>query len=85
MAQKVKQWISERADALELHFIPAYSPELNPDEYLNHDLKAQTVRKRSPESQDEMIKMVRAHLRRRQRQPSIVANFFRAPAVRYAA
>jgi len=84
IAKLVKKWIEDRADVLELHFIPAYSPELNPDEYLNHDLKAQTVRRRLPASQVEMIALVRSHLRRRQRQPKIVSNFILAPAVRYA-
>ena len=36
----VKQWLDEHKDQIELFFLPSYSPELNPDEYLNCDLKA---------------------------------------------
>jgi transposase len=34
-AQAVKTWVARRAERIELHFLPAYRPELNPDEYLN--------------------------------------------------
>lgn len=84
IAKVVQAWLAERREKIEVHFIPAYSPELNPDEYLNNDLKAQTVRRRSPDNHDAMVSMVRSHLRRRQRQPQVVANFFQAPLVRYA-
>jgi len=35
----VKEWVKEHSDAIELFYLPAYSPELNPDEYLNNDIK----------------------------------------------
>lgn len=35
----VKEWISKHKDELELFFTSEYSPEINPDEYLNHNLK----------------------------------------------
>ena len=37
--KKVKAWVKEHSEEIELHFIPSYAPELNPDEYLNRDLK----------------------------------------------
>lgn len=33
------EWSSEHKDEIELFFIPPYSPEINPAEYLNHNLK----------------------------------------------
>ena len=83
-AKAVARWVEEHYDQIELFFMPGYSPELNPDEYLNNDLKGQTIRKRPPRDDRHLVTMVRGHLRRRQRQPRIVANFFRAPFVRYA-
>jgi transposase len=38
-AQAVKTWVARRAEPIELHFLPAYRPELNPDEYLNQGVK----------------------------------------------
>ena len=35
----VKAWAAERQDKIELFYLPSYSPELNPKERLNADLK----------------------------------------------
>ena len=87
-AAKVRNWLqekpAERADRLELFFLPGYSPELNPDECLNQDTK-QAMRKTRPRHQGEMIDNVRGHLRRRQKQPQVVQRFFHERHVRYAA
>ena len=84
-AKAVKAWAAERADQIQLIFLPPYSPELNPDELLNHDLKANTVRRRPPAHRAEMIAQTRAHLHRRQRQPHKIAALFRERHVAYAA
>lgn len=34
----VKEWLAQNAHRIELHFLPSYSPECNPDEYPNGDL-----------------------------------------------
>lgn len=34
-SRMVREWLSEHQDQIELFFLPSYSPELNPDEYLN--------------------------------------------------
>jgi transposase len=43
----VKAWVAERADQIELFYLPSYSPQLNPEERLNADLK-QEMGKRVP-------------------------------------
>lgn len=35
----LKAWLAERQREIEVFFLPSYSPELNPDERLNADLK----------------------------------------------
>ena len=42
-AGKVKRWVARRSDRLELFFLPGYSPELNPDEVLNQDVKTRAM------------------------------------------
>ena len=37
--KKVLEWVAGRSDKIALFHLPAYAPEYNPDEYLNHDLK----------------------------------------------
>ncbi len=34
-------WVEEHKERIELFFLPAYAPELNPVEYLNNDMKEQ--------------------------------------------
>ena len=40
-ARIVTEWALENKDRIELFFLPAYSPDLNPDEYLNRQIKTQ--------------------------------------------
>ena len=40
----VKEWLAMNAHRIELHFLPSYGPERNPDEYLNGDLKGASGR-----------------------------------------
>jgi transposase len=84
-AKKVKRWLDEHGEQIRLFYLPGYSPEINPDELLNQDVKSNTIRKNRPSQQDELVKNLRSYLRKRQMQPQIVANYFQGKHVRYAA
>lgn len=73
------------ADQIRMFLLPSYSPELNPDELLNHDVKANAVGRKRAKTKVEMIETVRRHLRRGQRQPEVIQRFFREKHVVYAA
>jgi transposase len=81
----VRRWLEARTDRIRMFTLPEYSPELNPDEFLNHDVKANALGRRRPRDAEEMHADVSAYLRSTQRQPAIVRNFFKAESVRYAA
>lgn len=85
-AKLVKAWVAKHAERIELHFLPAHSPELNPDEQLNQDVKRH-MREIYPKPTDKQT--LRAELarflHRRQRQPRIVRAYFQEASVRYAA
>lgn len=81
----VRRWVRAHQDAIELFLLPSYSPDLNPDEFLNHDVKANALGRRRPADRAEMIDDVRAYLRSTQKQPEIVRRCFHAESVRYAA
>lgn len=83
-ARKVKQWLAEREDRIRLILLPAYSPDMNPDEFLNHDVKQNAVGRRRALSQDDLIADVRGYLRSTQKKPTIVQSYFHAPSVQYA-
>ncbi|MCW2638265.1 MAG: transposase [Dactylosporangium sp.] len=74
----VRGRLAERTDAFEMHFLPGYSPELNPVELLNGDLEHHVV-------QANPANGASSHLRRRQNQPKAVQALFGKAEVRYAA
>jgi transposase len=82
---KVTRWIEKHRHRLCLFFLPGYSPELNPDELLNQDVKANALGRQRPRDQAEMTREVRCYLRSTQRQPDIVKNYFQEQHVAYAA
>src|SRR4030095_9609188 len=53
-AKAVSAWVGRHGERIELHFLPGYSPELNPVELLNHDVKANAAGRRRPHSAGEL-------------------------------
>lgn len=82
---KLKRWVSEHASRLEVFYLPGYSPQLNPDELLNQDVKANAVGRRRAKDQTQLMGNVRSYLRSTQRRPGKVKRFFKEPNVAYAA
>lgn len=82
---KVRDWARAHAARIELFLLPSYSPDLNPDEFLNQDVKSNALGRRRPRDRREMMADVRSYLRSTQRQPAIVQRYFHAQSVRYAA
>jgi transposase len=83
-SKQVQQWLTSNKKAIRIFYLPSYCPELNPDEFLNQDVKSSIGKKRI-RNKTEMIKNINKHLRMRQRQPNIVQNFIRGCHPRYAA
>ena len=82
---RVKNWIQKHARRISLFYLPGYSPELNPDELLNQDVKSNAVGRRRARTQPELVASTRSYLRSRQRQPHVVRRYFHEQHVRYAA
>jgi len=82
---RVRRWLEANRCQIELFYLPGYSPDLNPDEFLNQDVKSNALGRRRPATQSAMIAGVSAYLRSTQRQPQIVKNYFHPEPVRYAA
>jgi transposase len=83
-SKKVREWVAAHAEQIELQFLPGYSPELNPTELLNQDVKTNALGRRRPRNQDELIGDTRSYLRSTQRRPQLVARYFEGEHVRYA-
>lgn len=83
-AKNVRRWVELHDDQIELQFLPGYSPELNPTELLNQDVKSNALGRRRPGDQDELIDDTRPYLRSTQRCPHLVARYFDEEHVTYA-
>lgn len=81
----VKKWLEKQKDHMELFFLPSYSPELNPDEYLNCDLKAGVHSGVPARTKKHLKKKAVSHLRMLQKRPTRVKKYFKHPSIAYAA
>ena len=83
--KKVKAWAKAHSEQIELLFIPSYSPELNPDEYLNRDLKSNVHGGRTPKSFDDLKANLTSFMRMLQKTPSRVMKYFNSSKLEYCA
>ena len=84
-ARLFKAWLAEHAEEIEVFYLPSYSPELNPDEYLNCDLKAGVHGGKPARDKKQLKKKVVSHMRMLQKKPGRVARYFAHQKIRYAA
>ncbi len=83
-SKQVIAWLKKHEEAIRVFYLPSYYPELNPDEFLNQDVKAHLGKKRL-KNKPEMLKCLNGHLKMRQKQPDIIQNFIRGCHPEYAA
>jgi len=84
-SQVVKDWLEENKGKIVVLYLPSYSPELTPDEYLNGDLK-HNIRSGLPaRSLKEMTKKTVSFMRKLQNRLEHVRNYFKHPKIAYAA
>lgn len=85
LSAKATRWFEANGHRIRVFFMPGYSPELNPDEYLNNDVKSNAVGRRRAASPLELILNVTEYLEDTKRRPTLVKKYFLAEPVRYAA
>lgn len=81
----VKAWLAEHEEEIEVFFLPSYSPELNPDERLNADLKQAMGSKVPARTKPRLEAAAKAHMEKLQSEPHRVKAYFQDPRVQYAA
>ena len=81
----VKKWLDENKEKIEVFYLPSYSPDLNPDEYLNCDLKYALSEKPSPKNPEALKKNVTSHMRKLQKLPQRIKKYFKYKSINYAA
>lgn len=81
----VTKWLQKNQKRIEVFFLPPYSPEYNPDEYLNSDLKTRIRSGVPAQNTDDLKDKTRSFMRTLQKRPQHVKNYFKHPFVKYAA
>ena len=82
-AQLIANYIQELEGRLELHFLPGYAPELNPDEFVWNNLRQNGVSKKPLKKNESLRKRVEEDLARIAADKPLVRSFFSAPTVAY--
>ncbi len=82
---EVQAWLEEHQDQIEVFYLPAYSPELNPVEYLNNDLKGTVNKAGLPEDRPTLHTRILGFMKRLAKIPDHVISYFLSPWVLYAA
>jgi transposase len=84
-AAKVDAWLADKKARLEVFYLPKYSPERNPDEYLNCDVKGNINTDGLPKDRDELKTKLHRFMQKLSKLPNRVASYFRHKFILYAA
>jgi transposase len=84
-SKPVKKWLAEHAEKIEVFYLPSYSPELNPDELLNANLKQRVTKTVPAKNKIALTRTAIGALRSIQKQPQRVESYFQQKNVCYAA
>ena len=82
---EVAEWVAAHSKRIEVFYLPRYAPELNPNEYLNNDLKGDVNAAGLPHNKGEVRSRIQEFMRKLLHLPQHVMSYFQHPCVRYAA
>lgn len=84
-SKPVTQWLEQHDERIEAFYLPSYSPELNPDEMANADIKQAVATQAPARTRLQLVKATTRHLRSVQNKPERICRYFEHEPVRYAA
>jgi transposase len=82
-AKATKEFVASTNGRLKLFVLPAYSPQLNPDEWVWKNVKHDRIGRTSVTSAEDLKSKAIGALRRLQKLPALVRSFFADPNLRY--
>ena len=83
--KKLMQWLEEHKNRIEVFFIPPYSPELNPQEYVNQDLKTNIIGKKRAINKEQLKNNINEFMNKRKANKPQVKKYFHHKHAQYAA
>jgi len=80
----VREWLDAHSKKIEMFYLPGYAPDLNPDEYLNCDMKRTLGERPDARVKGTLKKNVIRVMRSIQKQPNRVRKYFEHKSISYA-
>jgi hypothetical protein len=84
-AKVIKRWLRRYQRSIEVHYLPSYSPDLNPDEYFNCDIKVELAKRPERRTKGQWAATVQATAESLAAKPERIASYFKAAPILYAA
>jgi transposase len=84
-SKKAKEYVSKHKDKLELFYLPAYAPDMNPQELVNQDVKANANNFHALKSLKDLTTNLRYYLTTIQFNKYKTTNYFTKQQIAYAA
>lgn len=84
-SKPVQKWLEAHKKEIEVFYLPSYSPELNPDERLNADLKHAITTSVPRRTRQGLLKKTQEHMAMVKSSPERVKTYFKDEHVAYAA
>jgi transposase len=84
-AGAVSEWLADKQAQIEVFYLPKYTPERNPDEYLNCDVKTNINTDGLPKDRGELKGKLQRFMQKLSKLPERVASYFQHKYIQYAA
>jgi transposase len=82
---EVQAWLADHREWIEVFYLPGYSPEMNPVEYLNNDMKGRVNEAGLPGDRETLRERIVGFMKQLAQVPSHVISYFLHPWTQYAA
>jgi transposase len=83
-AKMLKGFLRRHGKEIRMFFLPSYSPDLNPDEFVNRDLKSNLSNKPFGRAKGQIAKNALEHMEKIAKDEERVKRLFHAESVKYA-
>ena len=77
-------WLQDNKARIELFYLPAYSPQMNPDEWLNRDLKTKLRTRPAARDRDSLKTIAQRFMQALASTPERIMNYFGNQHIAYA-
>jgi transposase len=84
-SKQVTEWVAAHKDKIALFYLPAYSPDLNPDEHTNADVKQGVGSKAPVKTKATLREVIEEHMQMLKKTPQRIVQYFKDHAISYAA